>query len=328
MGSQLTVMDNPRVYRCVVRYLVCGIVIFHFALSACFARSDSVFLISSERNSAYSLAEQGFYSVIGEEVTLRTFNMKNGKARFPFDLIDRKKPKAIVTIGTLASKTAYIDSKAGNISAPIIISMVLSPQLNRIYASRKLKVSGVVLDIPYRQQFAKIRELLPAVKKLGFFYSSANESFIRELQEIAAEFDISLVAEKIQDRKNINDALDKLIEQHHIDTYWPGVDVSIYTKEVLQYVIYKTNKRKIPFIGHSFKYLEWGALLSFDINYRQIGVQTGKLVKQVLAGEEGFDGNFHVPEQALRYSLNLDVARDFQMEFADPLIEKSFFTVQ
>lgn len=321
-------MANYLTCLCRVKHLLAGAVVLSIATSACFSQPDSIFLISSENNSAYLLAEQGFRSTLDENHSLRVFNMNNGKTRFPFKLIDKKKPKVIVTIGTLASKTAYLDSKEGNINSPIIISMVLSPQINRIYASRKLKVSGVVLDIPYRRQFSKLKELLPHIRNIGFFYHSADEKFIQELRDIAAEYGIRLFAEKIKNTRNINDALEKLIEKHQIDLYWPGVDVSIYTKEILQYVIHKTGKKAIPFVGHSFKYLEWGALLSFDVNYKGIGEQTGNLVRRVLSGEEQFSGNFYVPEQALRYSLNLGVARSFKIEFSDSAVERSFFAIE
>ena len=253
--------------------------------------------------------------------------MVEGKQRFPFHDIDRNNPLAIITIGTLASKTAYIDSRNGNISTPVVISMVLRPDINNILPSRRHKITGVILDIPYDRQFAKIHELLPGVKKAGFLYQPDNTQKMEQAIAGAARHGIELVGVEISDRNNLATALDQLINDKKIDVFWPGVDVSIYTREVLQYIIHKTNRYRIPFIGHSFKYLEWGALLSLDVNYREIGRQTGSLARDVINDPKTVKARFLAPAQNVLYSLNLGLAKKFHIRFAQTVIDNAYFTI-
>lgn len=292
-----------------------------------YGRDRPVFLINSEENSAYKLAEEGVMEVLAGSYHIKTYTMQEGKQRFPFRDIDRNNPLAIITIGTLASKTAYIDSRNGNISAPVIISMVLRPDINNILPSRRHKITGVILDIPYDRQFAKIHELLPEVKKAGFLYQPDNTQKMEQAVACAARHGIELVGVEISDRNNLAAALDRLINNKKIDVFWPGVDVSIYTREVLQYIIHKTNRNRIPFIGHSFKYLEWGALLSLDVNYREIGRQTGSLARDVINDPKTVKARFLAPAQDVLYSLNLGLANKFHIRFAQTVIDNAYFTI-
>lgn len=303
--------------------------LFIFLALPTFAKEDNpVFIISSEKNSAYELAEQGIIEVLGDQYNVRIFDLDEGKKRFPFRDIDRSKPLAIITVGSLASKTAYIDSKEGNISAPIIISMVLRPDVNKIRPSRRLKVTGVTLDIPYDQQFNKLRELLPEIKKIGFIYHASNRERVADAIKIAEDCGIRLVAAEVSNSKQLTKAIDQLINDKKIELFWPGVDLSMYTKEVLQYLIHKTNQKRIPFVGHSFKYLEWGALLSLDVNYKEIGRQTGVLALDIINKHQRLEPRFYTPSQGIRYSLNLVAADKLGINFSKPVIENAYFSIK
>ncbi len=69
-----------------------------------------------------------------------------------------------------------------------------------------------------------------------------------------------------------------------INAYWMLPDLTVVTPETVELLFLFSIENRIPVITFSNKYLEMGALMSFDIDTRDIGKQAGETANNILSG--------------------------------------------
>ena len=256
--------------------------------------------------SAYNEAVEGFLAALKEEFN-RDFNpvIYDTPQRFYAALTNEKtgSPTAridlILTVGTEA--TAAVAQKITEI--PMVFTMVLDPA--RILAQRP-DIVGASLNISLELQLNMIKEVLPAVEKIGIIYDPAqNAEVVAQSTALAEKFGLQIKPLPVTSQKELPKALEQVNDE--AEALWGIVDNTVYTSQTAKFMIRETVARRLPFIGLSASYVRAGALCALVFDNREIGRQAAQLANQILAGAPAAELRATTPEK-ISLALNLRTA--------------------
>ena len=261
--------------------------------SLSFTQEHTLFIIKSESILPFNKSETAllkFLSSQNTKLNIKTFNIKNNWKNYPIKAINKENPTLIVTIGSVATKIAYKTKLEQETHPNIIATMIL--QANLLGIKNTPFITGIELQIPYDKQFELIKKIVPHVKKIGTLYHHLNHKSIKKINTIATRHNLELIAYETSLHSELSQNLEMLLKKEKIDLFLPIIDPLVYSNEALQYIILKTAQNKIPFVGISAAYLKWGALFSLDINFKQVGYQTGQLIQDILTTPQKINAGF------------------------------------
>jgi len=211
-----------------------------------------------------------------------------------------REPALVVAIGVNALK------KLENIERiPIVYCMVLATPDNPL--SNGGQVTGVSINLPQDYQLRMFAEALPDVKTIGLLYDAERSGeLVEEASHAAADMHITLVKKTIESAKEVAPALETM--NRRIDAFWMLPDLTVINEVTVEHMLSFSVGNRIPLLTFSDKYVEQGALMSVSIDTFDIGVQTGELAEEILAGKNVSD---IAPRNARKgtASVNLKVAR-------------------
>jgi putative ABC transport system substrate-binding protein len=189
-------------------------------------------------------------------------------------------PRVIVTVGSLATSVALADESP----IPVVFSMVLYPKASGFESAGRRGVTGVSLDLPLDMQFATLHRLLPSARKVGVLFHPAETGAIAAAAASAAtQTGLTLVTREVGDAGEAVAALGTLMEE--VDVVWAVADGHVFTPQTTPALILAALRRRVPLIGLSTAHVRSGALAALYCDYRDVGTQTGDVVRRVLDGE-------------------------------------------
>lgn len=293
-----------------------GIIFFlTFSIQWCFAAKQvSVAVIFSSDIAPYQQAYQGFEGFFEQrEIALKTYkyNLKHQEPEAIYSQIKKKNPDIILTIGSNASKLAR--QKITHI--PVVFSMVLNPE-----EFVNSNITGISLSISNRMQLQEIKRILPWVKKIGMVYSPRTFTVYTRILEACEGSDCQIISRKINSGEDIPDALKNISGE--IDCFLMIPDKEIYFPKTVEYLLIEGLKRKFPVMGLSSYYTRAGALISFECDYRDIGIQAGEIALKILDGQSPATISPAEPGK-IRFSLNLWTAERLGIEIPEAIIKQA-----
>jgi putative tryptophan/tyrosine transport system substrate-binding protein len=253
---------------------------------ACCADDPVIAVIRSRIIKPYNDALAGFESALNtsrSHVTLRIFDLEavEGKGEKGLQEIASVKPVLTFAIGTEAAVFAKEKLK----DLPVVFSMVLDPVKAGIVASPTASgdsLRGVTLDISPEVQFAKLKELLPAARRVGILYNPEETEWLNGTKRTAERMNLAIVAKAVNSGADVPARLDELSRE--VDCVWAQVAPSIYNSQSSQYIILTLIRNKMPFIAFSSQYVKAGALAALECDYSDIGRQSAEIAIMVLQG--------------------------------------------
>jgi putative ABC transport system substrate-binding protein len=198
------------------------------------------------------------------------------------DELRQNNPRLILTVGSFATK--IVSERIKN--KPVIFSAVLNPETSGFVESLRRpggNITGASLDIPPDIQFKYFKRVIRSLKRVGVLYTEETANLIPPAQALAREAGLELHAIKVNSEKEIPAALDSL--SRYVDALWSVADANIYSPRSTRYILLKTLRNGIPFMGFSRNLVESGALFALDYDYKDIGRQAGKIALRVLSGK-------------------------------------------
>ena len=99
-------------------------------------------------------------------------------------------------------------------------------------------------------------------------------------------------------------------------------DVKLKSTKIVEYIIKETLRKKIPLVGYNSWFAKNGAILSFIINKRDIGIQTGEIAKNMLEGNEPINLQIQPPAK-VSISINLKTAKKLGVEISQTIISQA-----
>lgn len=186
----------------------------------------------------------------------------------------------LLTVGPQASSFGWALSRNGEY--PVIYTMVLNPEK---LSDAPPSACGISLSIPLEVQLKAISETLPSRKQIGLMYDPGNNAAFYDLAErLAADVGMSIIPLKVTSRKAIAQAL--AANWGKIDSLWLIPDRTIISESIVRHIIKEALLNATPVIGYNRFFYESGAAMSFVFDYKDIGMQTGRLALKMLESRQ------------------------------------------
>ena len=209
------------------------------------------------------------------------------------DSISRLQLALLIPVGSKATECAK--NRLGTI--PTVFSAVLYPAISGFVESLVRPgrlITGASLNISARTQFIYFKEMVPGLRKVGVLYTDQTASLIPPSKVLAESEGLDLIPIKITHEKELPKAIDSLAKV--TQGIWSVADPLLFTPQATKFILLRTLKHGIPFMGFSRHVVSSGALFAIDFDYKAIGRQTGKIANQVLAGTNPGDISVTAPD--------------------------------
>lgn len=199
----------------------------------------------------------------------------------------------LIPVGSRATET--VKKHFGN--TPTVFSAVLYPAISGFVESLirpGRQITGASLNISARTQFIYFKEIVPDLKRVGVLYTDQTASLIPPSKVLAEEEGLELIPIKITSEKEIAAAIDSLARS--AQGIWSVADPLLFTPQATRFIVMRSIKRGVPFMGFSRHVVSSGALFAIDFDYKAIGRQTGRLANEVLNGTQPGDLSVTAPD--------------------------------
>jgi putative tryptophan/tyrosine transport system substrate-binding protein len=278
-----------------MRRILCSIALLSLAGTIAFltssplaiAAEDTVIVVIRSRIiKPYNDALAGFESAFnksGYHVTLRIFDLEAVEGKGEKGLQEITSVKSVLTFAIGTEAAVFAKEKLKDL--PVVFSMVLDPVKAGIVESPTAAGDGflgITLDIPPQVQFEKMKELLPAVRRVGILYSAEETEWLSGIKKMAEKMNVVIVAKLVNSGADVPARLDEISRE--ADCLWAQVAPSIYNAQSSQYIILTLLRNKIPFMAFSSQYVKAGALAALECDYSDIGRQSADIALKVVQG--------------------------------------------
>lgn len=171
---------------------------------------------------------------------------------------------------------------------------------------------GVSLRIPVSRQLTEIRAALPEIRRIGILFNpDHNGDFFAAARTIGLELGLSLVPLEVHSRREIPGVIRTDLDD--VEAIWLIPDRTVISESVVQFIIKESLLRRTPVIGFNRFFYESGALLSFIIDYGEVGRQTARLVMETIE-----TNRCSSMPPAFRIWMNARVRRRLEVKIGDP----------
>lgn len=294
----------------------CGLsCLLMLSTALCFAAEQAaVSVIFSSDTEAYKESWEGFRKFLNEEnvpLKISKYSLMEKKPEAVCSRIEEESPDIILTLGTKASKLAK--ERIRNI--PIVFSVVLNPRT--VTGSN---ITGVSMNISPGVKLENAWRIIPNMKRVGFIHSPDLDSLSGEISKACAMLGIEVVKMRITSEKELPGAVKKIFRQ--IDCFLMVPDSRIYSPKSVEYLLLESLRQNFPVIGLSSFYTKAGALISFECDYEDLGVQAGEIALRILNGEKPASIQPPTPRKTM-FSLNLLTAKRLRLEISDEVVREA-----
>lgn len=286
-----------------------------FLVAPSSATEAGITVLLSREGDSYNRTFEGFREFLrksGVEATYDVIQLEGNveKAQAVFGRIREHGSDLIVTIGSFATDTALKEK----FKIPLVAAMTTGEQ-----ALKDAKnATGVVINIPVKEQVSFLKRFLPHVTTVGVMYSpSQNQGLIETAVKETKKLNLELEPYAIYSPKEIPGALKTL--GRRVDVLWGIPDSTVVNAQTARHLLLYSYRNKIPFIGLSSPWVKSGALYAVDRDYHDIGTQAGEMVLKILKGTGPHSISPETPRK-LVYSLNLKTAEHMKIELSQKII--------
>lgn len=289
------------------------------------AQGIKVVVVESRHLKPYDLAKEGFREAMlgrGFEAEFVQFTLESDSTLAP-DLAgfaSRAGADIILALGTDAARAV----KGAGLDIPSIFSMVSEPGQSGLLngsAGQGTPMTGVCLDVPVREQFASLLEVVPKIQRIGVIYNPDESRFIvEEGQATANRMNLGLVTYPVYSEAEVPGALTAL--RPKIDALWLVSDRIVLTTQSLQYVFLFAFQTNLPLMGLSEHFVKMGALVAVGPDYEDVGRQSGELAAQILSGKATSDLPVASPRKVM-LALNLRTAEIIGLRIPDNVVKRA-----
>ena len=239
-------------------------------------------------NAAYEgfkegLAEAGYTE--GENLTIEYQNAQNSQDNLKSmsERLVNANPDLLLGIATPAAVSLANETT----DTPIVVTAVTDLVGAKLADSNEepgRNITGTSDMVPIEQQINLLLSIVPDAKTIGIMYnaSEANSKIQADLAEEAlkaAGVDVKvLTANTTNDVQQVTTSLAKDVDGIYIPTDNTFASAAAIVGEVAK-------ETKTPIVAGSVEQVDDGALATYGIDYKSLGIQTGKLAAKILDGD-------------------------------------------
>jgi putative ABC transport system substrate-binding protein len=308
--------------------LVLGLMLAAGAIPADGGEGAPVLVLESRRIKAYDAAVSGFE----EAVERRGFDPQIARYILNEDVQTAEQfsalargmgARVVLALGTDAARFV----KDAKTDVPSVFSMVSEPGASGLLNADGAaggSMTGACLDVPVREQFTSLIDVVPGAKRIGVVYNpDETQVIVDEGRAVANSMNLGFVSQAVRSEADVPKALGEL--RPRIDALWLVGDRTVLTTQSLQYVFLFAFQNNLPLIGLSDHFVKMGALFAVGPDYEDIGRQSGELAARILSGEEPQDLDYVSPRRVL-LSLNLRTAEIIGIKVPDHIVRSASAT--
>ena len=193
-------------------------------------------------------------------------------------------------VGTGASKALLSASIDKGSTKPVLFTAVTDPVGERLVSSIENGsgfVTGTSDAQPIDAQIQLIKECIPAADKIGIIYTqSETNSEVQAIQAKAAAeaLGLSVSVMTCTGPSDISSTAKSLCDVEGIDAIYIPTDnnIAANTNAVKQ----EANAKGVLVVAGEEGMLKAGGHVTLSINYRELGIRTGKMAAQIIKGEK------------------------------------------
>lgn len=239
-------------------------------------------------NAAYEgfkegLAEAGYTE--GENLTIEYQNAQNSQDNLKSmsERLVNASPDLLLGIATPAAVSLANETN----DTPIIVTAVTDLVGAKLADSNEepgRNITGTSDMVPIEQQINLLLSIVPDAKTIGIMYNAgeANSKIQADLAEEAlkaAGVDVKvLTANTTNDVQQVTTSLAKDVDGIYVPTDNTFASAAAIVGEVAK-------ETKTPIVAGSVEQVDDGALATYGIDYKSLGIQTGKLAAKILDGD-------------------------------------------
>jgi putative ABC transport system substrate-binding protein len=216
-----------------------------------------------------------------------------------------KKPDVIVAIATPSAQA--VAKSASNIN--LVFSAITDPIGAGLVKTLKApggKITGVSDLSPVHYHLDLVKTILPNIKKIGVVYNSGEANsmtLVNLLKKASAKSNIKVVEAIALKSSEVLTATRSLIGK--VDAIYIPTDNTIVS--AFEAVVKVGQDAKIPVFAGDTSSVKRGAIAALGFDYYDVGIQTGKMVADVLNGKNPGSINIETVSK-LKLSVNLKAA--------------------
>ncbi|MBO0424351.1 MULTISPECIES: ABC transporter substrate-binding protein [unclassified Enterococcus] len=239
-------------------------------------------------NAAYEgfkegLAEAGYTE--GENLTIEYQNAQNSQDNLKSmsERLVNASPDLLLGIATPAAVSLANETT----DTPIVVTAVTDLVGAKLADSNEepgRNITGTSDMVPIEQQINLLLSIVPDAKTIGILYNAgeANSKIQADLAEEAlkaAGVDVKvLTANTTNDVQQVTTSLAKDVDGIYVPTDNTFASAAAIVGEVAK-------ETKTPIVAGSVEQVDDGALATYGIDYKSLGIQTGKLAAKILDGD-------------------------------------------
>ena len=239
-------------------------------------------------NAAYEgfkegLAEAGYTE--GENLTIEYQNAQHSQDNLKSmsERLVNANPDLLLGIATPAAVSLANETT----DTPIVVTAVTDLVGAKLADSNEepgRNITGTSDMVPIEQQINLLLSIVPDAKTIGIMYNAgeANSKIQADLAEEAlkaAGVDVKvLTANTTNDVQQVTTSLAKDVDGIYIPTDNTFASAAAIVGEVAK-------ETKTPIVAGSVEQVDDGALATYGIDYKSLGIQTGKLAAKILDGD-------------------------------------------
>jgi ABC-type uncharacterized transport system substrate-binding protein len=267
------------------------------------------------------LAKSGL--VLGKDFELRR-RVAQGDMATLSSIIDTTLTQGTDLMITISTPTLQIALSRGR-STPIVFTMVSNPFIvnaGKTDADHLPFVTGAYLDQPVKEMIEALGQMRPPVRRIGTLYSPSelNAEYNKgQLEKAAKAAGLQFEAVAVTNSSEVIEAALSLANRR-IDVLTQIADNIVASS--FPALMEAARRARLPVTAYSPAFADMGPLLILARDYRDNGVESGKMAARVLRGESPGAIPF-VSVPTLTYIVNLKTAQTLNMELSPQLVAKA-----
>ena len=227
----------------------------------------------------------------------------------------------MIAISTPTLQTALARGR----STPIVFTMVSNPFIvnaGKTDTDHLPFVTGAYLDQPVKEMIDALRQIRPPVRRIGTLYSPSelNAEFNKgQLERAAKAAGLQFEAVAVTNSSEVIEAALSLANRR-IDVLTQIADNIVASS--FPALMEAARRARLPVTAYSPAFADMGPLLIIARDYRDNGIESGKMAARVLRGEAPATIPF-VSVPTLSYIVNLKTAQTLKLQISPQLVAKA-----
>ncbi|AEC19540.1 exported protein [Pusillimonas sp. T7-7] len=191
-------------------------------------------------------------------------------------------PDVIVAIATPSAQAVVAATK----TIPVVFSAVTDPVAAQLVPSMGpsgTNVTGVSDSLALEKQVELIKKVVPEGKRVGMVYNPGEANsvvVVEQMRKLLPEAGMSLVEATAARTVDVGAAARSLVGK--VDVIYTNTDNNVVS--AYEALVKVGNDADIPLIASDTDSVKRGAIAALGVNYKDLGLQTGKMVIKILKG--------------------------------------------